>query len=71
MSELKKIEEAEKGRNLSPQNLHIRLRVVEAVVFVSLVLSLVQGYVSIQNSKKINVQIDGARQEADARVGEP
>ncbi len=47
MSEAGKIVEAEKGRNLSPQNLHIRLRVVEAVVFVSLVLNVVQGYIAL------------------------
>jgi hypothetical protein len=46
MSEAAKIVEAEKGRNLSPENLHLRLRVVEAVVFVSLVLNLIQGYIA-------------------------
>ncbi len=47
MSETNKIVEAEKGRNLSPENLHIRLRVVETVVFISLVLNVVQGYIAM------------------------
>ena len=67
MSEARKVVEAEKGRNLSPQNLHIRLRVVEAVVFVSLMLNLVQGFISYQSDKKLQNQLDGAKLEAGAR----
>jgi hypothetical protein len=47
MSEAGKVIDAEKGRDLSPRNLHIRLRVVEVVVFVSLVLNVVQGFIAI------------------------
>lgn len=46
MSEAGKIVEAEKGKNLSPQNLHIRLRVVEGVLLVSLVLNLFSWYLA-------------------------
>ena len=53
MSEAGKVVEAEKGRNLSPQNLHIRLRVVEAVVLASLIINLVQGYVALRNDKML------------------
>ena len=67
MSEARKVVEAEKGRNLSPQNLHIRLRVVEVVVFVSLMLNLVQGFISNQSDKKLQSQLDGAKQESGAR----
>ena len=64
MSEAGKIAEAEKGRNLSPQNLHIRLRVVEAVVFVSLMLNVVQGFIANQSDKKMQNQIDGVEYRA-------
>ena len=67
MSEAGKVVEAEKGRNLSPQNLHIRLRVVEAVVFVSLVLNVVQGFITIHSDKKMQTQINDVKQESDAR----
>ena len=67
MSEAGKVVEAEKGRNLSPQNLHIRLRVVEAVVFVSLVLNVVQGFIAIHSDKKMQTQINDVKQESDAR----
>ena len=67
MSESGKFVEAEKGRSLSPENLHIRLRVVEAVVFISLVLNLVQGFIAYRGDKKLQGQIDGARQESGAR----
>lgn len=48
MNEAEKVVEAEKGRNLNPQNLHIRLRVVETVVLLSLILNLVQGYFALK-----------------------
>lgn len=67
MSEAGKVVEAEKGRNLSPQILHIRLRVVEAVVFFSLMLNLVQGFIANRSDKKLQSQLDGAKQESSAR----
>ena len=67
MSEAGKVIEAEKGRNLSPQNLHIRLRVVEAVVFVSLMLSLVQGYIANQRDKNMQNRLEGVGLESGAR----
>ena len=66
MSETGKVVEAEKGHNLSPRNLHIRLRVVEAVVFLSLVLNVVQGYIANHSENKLQNQIDG-KQDANAR----
>jgi hypothetical protein len=66
MSEAGKVVEAEKGRNLSPQNLHIRLRVVESVVFVSLVLNVVQGYIANHSENKLQNQID-AKQDINTR----
>ena len=67
MSEAGKVVEAEKGRNLSPQNLHIRLRVVETVVFVSLVLNVVQGFIVNRSDKKMQSRMDDVRQESGAR----
>ena len=67
MSEAGKVVEAEKGRNLSPQNLHIRLRVVEAVVFVSLVLNVIQGFIAIHSDNKMQNQINDVKQESAAR----
>ena len=67
MSEAGQVIEAEKGRNLSPQNLHIRLRVVEAVVFVSLMLNLIQGFIAYQSDTKLKSQLDGVKQESIAR----
>ena len=67
MSEAGKIIEAEKGRNLSPRSLHIRLRVVEAIVFVSLVLNLVQGFIANHSDKQMQNQLDGVKQEFNAR----
>ena len=67
MGEAGKVVEAEKGRNLSPQNLHIRLRVVEAVVFVSLLLNVVQGFITNHSDKQMQSQIGGAKQESGER----
>jgi hypothetical protein len=47
MSEAGKIVNAEKGRNLSPESLHLRLRVVEVVVLLSLILNLISGYFAL------------------------
>ena len=58
MSEAGKVVEAEKGRNLSPQNLHIRLRVVEVVVFMSLMINVIQGFIANHSENKMQNQID-------------
>lgn len=47
MSEAGKVVKAEKGHNLSPENLHIRLRVVEVVVLLSLILNVISGYFAL------------------------
>ena len=67
MSEAGKVVEAEKGRNLSPQNLHIRLRVVEVIVFISLVLNVVQGFIASHSNNKMQNQIDDAKVESGTR----
>ena len=67
MSEAGKIAEAEKGRNLSPQNLHIRLRVVEVVVFISLMLNVIQGFIANHSENKMQDQINDVKQESGAR----
>lgn len=58
MSEAGKVVEAEKGRNLSPANLHIRLRVVETVVLISLILNVVNGWVANHAENKAQQSVD-------------
>ena len=58
MSEAGRVVEAEKGKNLSPQNLHLRLRVVEVIVLISLVLNVLQGYLSHTHYTDLQNQID-------------
>ena len=43
-NEASEIIEAEKGKVLSPRNLHLRLRVIEIVLLISLVLNLIHWY---------------------------
>ena len=45
-TEASEIIEAEKGKNLSPRNLHLRLRVIEVVLTISLALNLTHWYLS-------------------------
>ena len=66
MSE-KGVIEAEKGRNLSPQNLHIRLRVVEIVVLISLLLNVVQGFIGVQKERELKSQINDVKNETGVR----
>ena len=54
MSEIAK---AEKGDNLSPHNLHVRLRVVEVIVLISLFLNLAQWFVAGAATRKIESQL--------------
>lgn len=56
------IVEAEKGNNLSPRNLHLRLRVMEFVAVVSLILNLLHWYVSGVTDKKIQDNVDTVAQ---------
>ena len=44
--EASEILHAEEGKVLSPRNLHLRLRVVEIVLIISLILNLVHWYMS-------------------------
>lgn len=62
-SEAGQIVEAEKGNNLSPHNLHLRLRVVEVVLVVSLFLNLLHWFVAGANDKKIENQVDTISQQ--------
>jgi len=50
--------EAEKGNNLSPHNLHIRLRVLEIVVLISLVLNLALWFFAGNLNSKVENRID-------------
>jgi|GEM_PF-2541092 len=58
MSEAKQVVEAEKGKNLSPKNLHLRLRVVEIVLLLSLSLNLLHWYVAGANDRKLQNQVN-------------
>ena len=62
MSEAAKVVEAEKGRDLSPKNLHIRLRVVECITLASLVLNLALWFFAGNINSKADNQIDRAQQ---------
>lgn len=50
--------EAEKGKNLSPRNLHIRLRVVEWVLLLSLLLNIAHWIVASTKEHKLQDQVD-------------
>ena len=50
--------EAEKGNNLSPKNLHIRLRMVESITLVSLVLNLALWYFAGHINSKVDAPAD-------------
>jgi hypothetical protein len=58
--------EAEKGDNLSPKNLHLRLRVVEVVLVISLFLNLLHWFVAGANDHKIQNQVDNISAETGA-----
>jgi hypothetical protein len=45
--------EAEKGDRLTPHNLHIRLRVVEVVLLLSLILNVVSGYIAMHSQQQV------------------
>jgi len=61
-TEAGEILEAEKGESLTPRNLHLRLRVVEIVMVISLLLNLLHWYVAGANDKKIENQVDNIGQ---------
>ena len=63
MSEAGQIVEAEKGKNLSPKNLHIRLRVLEVVVLISLCLNLFHWYIAGEKDQKLQNQVNDVKQE--------
>jgi hypothetical protein len=66
MSEAGQVVEAEKGKNLSPMNLHIRLRVVESITLVSLVLNLALWFFAGNINSKVEAPA-GGRQEVQAQ----
>jgi len=49
---MNKVLEAEKGDRITLQTLHLRMRVVEVVLLVSLVLSSISGYVALKSHQK-------------------
>jgi hypothetical protein len=53
------------------RSLRVRLRLVEAIVFLSVLLNLVQGVVIHRNEKRMQGQIDDVRQEAAAGLDLP
>jgi hypothetical protein len=67
MSEAGQIVEAEKGKNLSPRNLHIRLRVLEVIVLISLCLNLLHWYMAGERDEKIQNQISEVKQDTGVR----
>jgi hypothetical protein len=67
MGEASKVVEAEKGKNLSPKNLHIRLRVVEIVLLISVSLNLLHWYVAGEKDQKLQNQMDNVKQETGVR----
>ena len=67
MSEAGQIVEAEKGKNLSPRNLHLRLRVVEIVLLVSVSLNLLHWYIAGERDEKLQSQVNTVKQETGVR----
>ena len=67
MSEAGQIVEAEKGKNLSPKNLHIRLRVLEVIVLISLCLNLLHWYMAGEKDEKLQSQVNDVKQETGVR----
>ena len=66
MSEASQVVEAEKGNNLSPRNLHIRLRVLESITLVSLGLNLALWYFAGNINSKVDTPLSD-RQEVHAQ----
>ncbi len=48
---------------LTPHSLHVRLRIIEVVLVISLVLNLVHWFVAGANDKKIENQVDNISQQ--------
>ena len=67
MSEAGQIVEAEKGKNLSPRNLHLRLRVVEIVLLVSVSLNLLHWYSAGERDEKLQNQVNNVKQDTGVR----
>jgi hypothetical protein len=67
MSEVGKVVEAEKGKNLSPQNLHIRLRILEIIVLVSVCLNLLHWYMAGERDERLQTQVNDVKQETGVR----
>ena len=67
MSEAGQIVEAEKGNNLSPRNLHLRLRVLEVIVLISLCLNLLHWYMAGERDEKLQNQFNDVKQETGVR----
>jgi hypothetical protein len=40
--------------NLTSEGIHKRLQIVEIVVFISLVLNAITGYIAVQSKKQVN-----------------
>ena len=62
MNEAAQVVEAEKGKNLSPRNLHLRLRVLEVIVLISLCLNLLHWYVAGERDQNLQNQVNAVQQ---------
>ena len=67
MSEAGKLVEAEKGKNLSPQNLHLRLRLVEVVLLVTVCLNLLHWYVAGERDQTLQNQVNDVKVQTGVR----
>ena len=67
MSEVGQVVEAEKGNNLSPKNLHLRLRLLEIVVLISVCLNLLHWYIAGERDQKLQSQVNDVKQETGVR----
>ena len=62
MAEAREVIEAEKGNHLSLRSLHLRLRVVEVVLLVSLILNLAHWFVASSKEHSLQNQVDSVNQ---------
>ena len=63
MTNTEQVVEAEKGKNLSPRNLHLRLRVVEIVLLLTVCLNLLHWYMAGEKERNLQSQVTDVRQE--------
>lgn len=57
-TEAREVVNAEKGDSLTPRNLHLRLRVVEVVLLLSLLLNVLHWYVAGVKDDRLQNQVN-------------